>query len=62
MASLDHAMWFHRTARADEWTLYTQQTPSAQGGRGLAFGRMFGTDGRLVASVAKEGMLRVKES
>ena len=62
VASLDHAMWFHRTARADEWTLYTQQTPSAQGGRGLAFGRMFGTDGRLVASVAQEGMLRLKES
>ncbi|MEO7236881.1 MAG: acyl-CoA thioesterase II [Lapillicoccus sp.] len=62
VASLDHAMWFHRTPRADEWTLYTQQTPSAQGGRGLAFGRMFGTDGRLVASVAQEGMLRLKES
>jgi acyl-CoA thioesterase-2 len=62
VASLDHAMWFHRPARADEWTLYTQQTPSAQGGRGLAFGRMFGTDGRLVASVAQEGMVRLKES
>ncbi len=62
VASLDHAMWFHRSARADEWILYTQQTPSAQGGRGLAFGRMFGTDGRLVASVAQEGMLRLKES
>jgi acyl-CoA thioesterase-2 len=61
-ASLDHAMWFHRPARADEWTLYTQQSPSAQGGRGLAFGRMFSADGRLVASVAQEGMLRLKQS
>jgi len=62
VASLDHAMWFHRPARADEWTLYTQQTPSAQGGRGLADGRMFTLDGRLVASVAQEGMLRVKDA
>ena len=62
VASLDHAMWFHRPARADEWTLYTQQTPSAQGGRGLANGRMFGVDGRLVASAAQEGMVRLKES
>jgi acyl-CoA thioesterase-2 len=60
-ASLDHAMWFHRPARADEWVLYTQSSPSAQGGRGLAFGRMFAADGRLVASAAQEGMLRVKE-
>jgi acyl-CoA thioesterase-2 len=61
-ASLDHAMWFHRPARADEWILYTQQSPSAQGGRGLAFGRMFSADGRLVASVAQEGMIRLKDS
>jgi acyl-CoA thioesterase-2 len=61
-ASLDHAMWFHRPARADEWTLYTQASPSASGGRGLATGRMFAADGTLVASVAQEGMLRVKES
>jgi acyl-CoA thioesterase II len=60
-ASLDHAMWFHRPARADEWVLYTQSSPSAQGGRGLAFGRMFAADGRLVASAAQEGMLRIKE-
>ncbi len=60
-ASLDHAMWFHRPARADEWVLYTQSSPSAQGGRGLAFGRMFTADGRLVASAAQEGMLRIKE-
>ena len=60
-ASLDHAMWFHRAARADEWILYTQSSPTAQGGRGLAFGRMFAADGRLVASAAQEGMIRIKE-
>jgi acyl-CoA thioesterase-2 len=61
-ASLDHAMWFHRLARADEWVLYTEESPSAQGGRGLAIGRMFAADGRLVATAAQEGMLRLKES
>ena len=60
-ASLDHAMWFHRPARADEWVLYTQQSPSASGGRGLAAGRMFAGDGRLIASVGQEGMLRLKK-
>jgi len=60
-ASLDHAMWFHRPARADQWTLYTETSPSASGGRGLAMGRMYAADGRLVASVAQEGMLRLKE-
>ncbi|MGU3411663.1 acyl-CoA thioesterase [Microbacterium sp. M1A1_1b] len=58
-ASLDHAMWWHRDGRADEWILYTQESPSAQGGRGLAFGRMFSQDGRLLASVAQEGMMRI---
>ena len=61
VASLDHAMWFHRPARADEWILYAQQSPSAQGGRGLGIGRMFTADGTLVASVAQEGMLRVRD-
>jgi acyl-CoA thioesterase-2 len=61
-ASLDHAMWFHRPARADEWILYTQSSPSAQGGRGLALGQMFAADGRLVVSAAQEGMLRLKEN
>jgi acyl-CoA thioesterase-2 len=61
MASLDHAMWFHRPARADEWVLYTQSSPSASGGRGLCAGRMFSRDGTLVATVAQEGMIRVKE-
>ncbi|MEO5608389.1 MAG: acyl-CoA thioesterase II [Ornithinibacter sp.] len=60
-ASLDHAMWFHRPARADEWILYDQHSPSAQGGRGLGIGRMFTRDGTLIASVAQEGMLRVPD-
>lgn len=58
-ASLDHAMWFHRDGRADEWILYTQESPSAQGGRGLALGRMFSRDGQLIATVAQEGMIRI---
>ncbi|MGO9359803.1 MAG: acyl-CoA thioesterase II [Xanthobacteraceae bacterium] len=59
-ASLDHAMWFHRPFRADEWLLYSQDSPSAQGGRGLARGSIFKPDGTLVASVAQEGSLREK--
>jgi acyl-CoA thioesterase-2 len=58
-ASLDHAMWWHRPARADEWLLYVQDSPSAQGARGLGIGRIYTRDGVLVASVAQEGMLRV---
>jgi acyl-CoA thioesterase-2 len=58
-ASLDHAMWFHRPFRADEWLLYDQLSPSASGGRGLATGRLFTRDGRLVASVVQEGLIRV---
>jgi acyl-CoA thioesterase-2 len=57
-ASLDHAMWFHRPFRADEWLLYAQDSPSAQHGRGLARGLIFKQDGTLVASVAQEGSLR----
>lgn len=60
VASLDHAMWFHRPGRADEWVLYTERSPSAQGGRGLATGQMFSADGALVATVAQEGMMRLK--
>ena len=60
-ASLDHAMWFHRPARADQWILYAEHSPSAQGGRGLGIGRMFTRDGTLVATVAQEGMLRVPD-
>ena len=57
-ASLDHAMWWHRPARADEWLLYAQASPSASGARGLGLGRIFTRDGILVATVAQEGMLR----
>jgi len=57
-ASLDHSMWFHRPFRADEWLLYDQHSPSACGARGFAVGRMFSGDGRLVASVAQEGLIR----
>ncbi|WP_350349717.1 acyl-CoA thioesterase II [Agromyces sp. G08B096] len=58
VASLDHAMWWHRDARVDEWLLFTQESPSAGGGRGLSLGRIYTRDGRLVASVAQEGMVR----
>ena len=58
-ASLDHAMWFHRSGRVDEWMLYVQESPSAQGGRGLSFGRIYSREGILLASVAQEGMVRV---
>jgi acyl-CoA thioesterase-2 len=58
-ASLDHAMWWHRPVRADQWLLYAQETPSASGARGLGLGRIYSRDGVLVASVAQEGMLRL---
>ena len=61
-ASLDHAVWFHRTFRADEWWLYDQQSPSAAGARGLALARVFAQDGRLVATVAQEGLIRMRTS
>jgi acyl-CoA thioesterase II len=57
-ASLDHTMWFHRPFRADEWLLYDQVSPTAHGARGLALGRVFAADGRLVATVAQEGLVR----
>jgi acyl-CoA thioesterase-2 len=59
MASLDHALWFHRPFRADEWLLYSIDSPSAQGGRGLARGLIYDRSGHLVASTAQEGMIRV---
>ncbi len=59
MASLDHALWFHRPFRADDWLLYAIDSPSAQGSRGLARGQVFDRDGTLVASTAQEGMIRV---
>jgi acyl-CoA thioesterase-2 len=58
-ASLDHAMWFHRPFRADEWLLYDQHSPTAHGGRGLGQARIYTQDGRLAISVIQEGVLRV---
>jgi acyl-CoA thioesterase-2 len=62
MASLDHAMWFHRPFRADEWLLYSQDTPSASDGRGIARGMIHTADGRLAVSVVQEGLIRVSRS
>lgn len=58
-ASIDHAMWFHRPFRIDEWLLYATDSPSASGARGFARGEFFTRDGRLVASTAQEGLMRV---
>jgi acyl-CoA thioesterase-2 len=58
MASLDHAMWFHRPFRADDWLLYAQDSPSSTGGRGLSRGLVFTRDGALVATVVQEGLIR----
>jgi acyl-CoA thioesterase-2 len=57
-ASLDHAMWFHRPFRTDEWLLYAQESPAAAGARGFTEGRIYTRDGVLVASVAQEGLIR----
>jgi acyl-CoA thioesterase-2 len=57
-ASLDHAMWFHRPFRADQWLLYAQESTSASGARGLARGEVFTADGDLVVSVVQEGLIR----
>ena len=61
VASLDHAMWWHRYARADEWILYTQTSPSASSARGLAIGKMFTRDGTMIATTVQEGMMRLPE-
>jgi acyl-CoA thioesterase-2 len=58
-ASLDHAMWFHRSFRADEWLLYAINSPTASNARGLAMGNIFTQDGTLVATVAQEGLIRL---
>ncbi|MFI8927737.1 acyl-CoA thioesterase [Streptomyces sp. NPDC053474] len=58
-ASLDHAMWFHRPFRADDWLLYDQESPSAGGGRGLGQGRIWTRDGKLAVTVIQEGVVRV---
>jgi acyl-CoA thioesterase-2 len=60
-ASLDHTIWFHRPFRADDWWLYDQFSPFAGGGRGLALARVFSRTGELVATVAQEGLIRVRE-
>lgn len=60
-ASLDHALWFHRPFRADEWLLYAQDSPSAHGARGFSRGLVFARDGTLVASVAQEGLIRERD-
>ena len=62
VASIDHAMWFHRQFRADEWLLYVQDSPSATGARGLNRGLIYTSDGVLVASATQEGLIRVHEN
>ena len=62
MASLDHAIWFHRAFRADEWLLYVQDSPSTSGARGLCRGLVYTRDGVLVASVAQEGLMRPRQA
>ena len=62
VASLDHAMWFHRPFRADEWLLYVQDSPSASGARGFNRGALYTREGVLVASVAQEGLIRPRQS
>lgn len=62
VASLDHAIWFHRPFRTDEWLLYAQDSPSASGARGFARGSIFDREGKLLASVVQEGLIRVHES
>ncbi len=61
-ASLDHAMWFHRSFRMDDWLLYVMESPSASNGRGLSIGKVFTQDGRLAATVAQEGLIRYRKS
>jgi acyl-CoA thioesterase-2 len=60
MASIDHAMWFHRPLRVDDWLLYAVESPSASGARGFARAGVYARDGRLVASTAQEGLVRVR--
>ena len=57
-ASIDHAMWFHRPIRFDDWLLYSQDSPSASGARGMTRGAIYSRSGELVASVAQEGLIR----
>jgi acyl-CoA thioesterase-2 len=59
IASIDHAMWFHRKVRVDDWLLYAMDSPSASGARGFTRGSLFSRDGRLVASASQEGLIRI---
>ncbi len=61
MASIDHAMWFHRPRRVDDWLLYAVESPSASGARGFARAGVYSRDGRLVASTAQEGLVRMRK-
>lgn len=61
-ASLDHALWFHRPFRADEWLLYAQDSPNLAGSCGFSRGLIFASDGTLIASVAQEGLLRLRRA
>ena len=60
MASIDHSVWLHRRFRADEWLLYVMDSPVAAGTRGFTRGTIYSRDGELVASVAQEGLMRIK--
>ena len=60
VASLDHAIWFHHAFKADDWLLYATDSPSTSGGRGFTRGSIFTREGKLVASVAQEGLMRIK--
>jgi acyl-CoA thioesterase-2 len=62
MASIDHAIWFHRHARVDDWLLYSLDSPSSSGARGFARGSFYTRDGVLVASTAQEGLIRLVQS
>jgi acyl-CoA thioesterase-2 len=61
-ASLDHAIWFHRPGRADEYLLYSMDSPNSGGGRGFSRGQFFSQDGRLIASTAQESLIRLRPS
>jgi acyl-CoA thioesterase-2 len=62
LASLDHALWFHRPLHWDDWVLYAQDSPSAAGSRGLCRGSLYTRDGLLIASTAQEGLMRQRQT
>jgi acyl-CoA thioesterase-2 len=61
IASLDHTIWFHRPFRMDEWLLFSMESPNASGGRGLNFAHVYNKSGVLVATVAQEGLIRMRD-